>query len=197
MATPESSFSAARPGRKRIGEFLVDQGVLTPEDVEAILKYARRSGLRFGEAGMEMGLLKRDALIKVFGPSYATDFFFLDPRYFPAVTRDVLAVSELLRLGVVPLAFKTEYKRFRARKRLNLGMLDPADKAAASEAERLARARLGEKGFAGLKFFLVLADQFLDVIRQVYGVSAEELRKLPPDAIHERLQMFLESGASR
>ncbi|HTL12173.1 MAG TPA: hypothetical protein VL588_06785 [Bdellovibrionota bacterium] len=174
-------------GRLRIGEFLVEKGVLTPDDVENILKYSRHAGLRFGEAGMEMGLITREALIKVFGPSFRTDFFHLQPQYFPMATKDLVPVETILKLGVLPLAFKTEYKMFRARKRLNLGMLDPTHSAALDQIQALVGGQ-----FASIKVFLVLADQFLEVVRQVYGVTQDRLRSMRSDEIHERLQMFLE-----
>lgn len=175
-------------GRLRIGEFLVEKGVLTRQDVETILRYARTSGLRFGEAGIEMGLIKREALIRVFGPSYKTDFFHLNPAYFPQVTKDLFPVDVILRHGVLPLAHKTERRFiFGTRKRLNVGMLDPASKEALAAVEKLTAGQ-----FDGIKIFLVLADQFLEVVRQVYGVSPDQLRRKGADELSDRLQMFLE-----
>ena len=52
---------------------------------------------------------------------------------------------------------------------LNLGLLDPTRKDAVDEALRLATAKLGEKEVQGVKVFLIVADQFLAVMRQVYG----------------------------
>lgn len=42
-----------------IGGLLVDAGRLRPEDAETILQIQRENGLRFGEAGLQLGLLTR------------------------------------------------------------------------------------------------------------------------------------------
>ena len=42
---------------RSIGALLVDAGRLTPEDADRILRVQRERGLRFGEAGLELGLL--------------------------------------------------------------------------------------------------------------------------------------------
>ncbi len=48
-----------RAGR-RIGELLVEAGLLSPENAQRILDYQRKSGLMFGETGVEMGLLTEE-----------------------------------------------------------------------------------------------------------------------------------------
>jgi len=180
--------------RKRIGEFLVEKGVLTVTQVDEILEYAQRNGLRFGKAGLEMGLLTQDQLIRVFGPRYTIDFFHLDPRYLPEATRDLLSPDQMIEFGAVPLGFKTGYRLFKAHKMLNMGFLNPARTEAIAEVERLAKAKMGENSFRGLKIFLILSDQFLDVLEQVFSITEEEIRKRDPSHVDETLHMFLEKA---
>jgi hypothetical protein len=180
--------------RKRIGEFLVEKGVLTPGQVNQILKYGQDNGLRFGEAGQELGILTREQLISVFGPSFAIDFFHLDSKYYPEVTRDLFAPEMLVRLGMLPLGFKTEKKLFRTQKVLNLGLLDPSRRDAVDEAMRAAVTKLGDGQVQGVKVFLVLADQFLSVLSRVYGMDDAELRGRDASQVDGTLAMFLESG---
>lgn len=178
--------------RKRIGEFLVEKGVLTKLQVEQILQHGRKTGMRFGEAGTDLGVLSRDALIRVFGPSYTVPFFHIEPGLFPKISQDLFSVDVLLRLGALPLGFKTEHKFFRARKILNLGLLDPARKDAADEALRLAVAKLGAKEVQGVKVFLILADQYLQILHDTYGVTDAVIQGHDPAQIDGTLSMFLE-----
>lgn len=180
--------------RKRIGEFLVEKGLITQAQVEEILAHSRKTGMRFGEAGMDLGIVTRERLVRLFGPSYKTDFFNLEPRYFPEVTRDVLSSDTLIRNGALLLGYKTEYRFFRATKRLNVGLLSPEDKDAAAAVEKAAREKLGAKGFDGLKIFLVLADQYLEVLRQVYQVPDAEIREREPSQVDATLQLFVQTA---
>ena len=56
MAKMHSSFSAGDVDRS-IGAILMDNGRLTPEDAERILKFQKEADIRFGEAGIQLGLL--------------------------------------------------------------------------------------------------------------------------------------------
>ena len=109
----------------RIGEFLVSKKILTPQQVDRILEYSKMRGLRFGEAGLELGYLSREAFIQVFGPNFEVDFFHLNPNYFPELTKDLIPLEMVLRYGVLPLGFKSEFGFFRRRKHVNLGFLSP------------------------------------------------------------------------
>jgi hypothetical protein len=177
--------------RKRIGEYFVQRGILTDEQVELVLRYSQRTGLRFGEAGVELSLLTREKLLELFGPSFQVDFFHVDPAHFPDATKEALVVDAILSCGVLPLGFKQERGLFGSRKVLNLGFLNPADAEAVREAENAARAKLGPNAFQGVKVFLVLADQFLETLEKVYGIGARELRELEPSRLHETLQLFM------
>jgi protein-tyrosine kinase len=55
---PAEEHAVKRTGGERlIGALLLDAGRLAPEDAERILHLQRESGLRFGEAGLRLGLL--------------------------------------------------------------------------------------------------------------------------------------------
>ncbi|MGZ3688613.1 MAG: hypothetical protein ACXWP5_16630 [Bdellovibrionota bacterium] len=178
--------------RKRIGEFLVDKGVLKQREVDEILMYSLKSGLRFGDAGMELGILTRERLIAVFGPNFRIDFFQLEPSYYPALTRDLFPVEALLKFGALPLGFKSEAGFFRTKRKLNLGMLDPGNSRSVEELEKLARSKLPE-GIAGVRIYLILPDQFLDVLEVAYQVSEAAIRAKNPAEIEPALALYLEN----
>jgi len=54
-----SSAGGKLPGRS-IGAILVDSGLLTPENAERILRLQKEKGLRFGDAAIELRLLKQE-----------------------------------------------------------------------------------------------------------------------------------------
>jgi len=174
--------------RLKIGEFLVEKGLISSSDVESILKYSKHSGLRFGEAGVELGVFTEQDLARVFGPSYQVDFFHLHPEFFPQNTKDLWSLEKALGWGALPLGTKTEYRFFRKHKRLNVGMLDPHQEGAFEEIQLHLKDH-----FTSFKVFLLLADQFVDVLSQHYGANVEELRKENSGKLSERLLMFLDS----
>jgi hypothetical protein len=178
--------------RKRIGEYLVERGILLPDQVEQILAFGRTSGLRFGEAGMELGLLNRQAMIDAFGKSYLIDFFHLDSRYFPQVTRDLLPVEAIVRFGALPLGYKTVPGLFRSRKLLNLGLLDPARQDVVDAVTEVVRPVVGE-ALAGVKTYLVLASDFVPLVDKVFALSPAALAELPSEKVDPTLKMFLDS----
>jgi hypothetical protein len=177
--------------RRKIGDFFVERSVLTLEEKNHVLEYAHQSGKSFGEAGLELGLLKREEMIRVFGPSFEIDFFYLDPRYFPVVSRDALSVPEILRYGALPLGFK-KVSGFLSRKRVaNVGFLDPGNKESVSSVRNILRERLGKDGVSDIKIFLLLADQFMDVLRESYGQHRSQLQGLDPEKLDPVLALSL------
>ncbi len=179
--------------RKRIGEFLADKGMLTVAQVQEILNYSQKTGLRFGDAAVEMGILTRERLIQVFGPSFGVDFFHLDPLYFPKITQDLMPVDLLVRYGALPLGFKTEHRFFKSRKLLNLGLLDPSRAEAVEEVMKAATARYGASTIHGVKVFLILADQFLTVLKHSYGLENKQLLARPESDLDDTLTLYLEN----
>jgi hypothetical protein len=179
--------------RKRIGEFLVEKGAITRAQIPEILEYAQESGLRFGEAAMEIGLVSPDKMLQIFGPSYAVDFFHLDPAHFPESTRDLFSPEQMIRFGLLPLGLKRRRNWFRTRQTLNLGMLTPSREDARKFALETAMAKLGAP-LGGVTPFLVLADQFVRILSEVYRIPEDKIRDLVSTSeIDPTLQLFLNS----
>jgi hypothetical protein len=183
--------------QKRIGEYLLEQGLITEMQQAEILRFSQKTGIRFGDAGIQLGFITRDQLIDLFGPNYRIDFFSLEPRYFPQITRDLFDPDLMLRFGALPLGFKTEFKLFRSRKMLNVGLLNPSRTDTLPGLEHAANSKLGPGRIQGIKPFLVLADQFIAVMGSVYGLSEDKLRALDPSKLDPTLVMFLERPDGR
>lgn len=184
--------------QKRIGEFLVDRGLLTLTQVDQILSYSGRTGTRFGQAALELKLITREQLIEVFGPSYEVPFFHLQAAYFPETTKNLMTVDEILKFGALPLGFKTELKLLGKKKKIiNIGVLDPINetqKAGIKDTvlKRFQSEMTSTTEEVELKYFLILADQFISILRSHYQVSDEQLKNKPTSQLNSILSMFLE-----
>ncbi|MBZ0252794.1 MAG: chain length determinant protein tyrosine kinase EpsG, partial [Candidatus Methylomirabilis sp.] len=62
---PLSATPSAEPRaeRSRLGDILVDYGILTPDGVRAALARQQATGARFGEAVVALGLAKTNDLL--------------------------------------------------------------------------------------------------------------------------------------
>lgn len=98
------------------------------------------------------------------------DTFHLDPAYFPAVTKDLLTQDELLRYRVLPLGYKRSFSLFRSAKTLNVGFVDPISENV-NAVEKIAREKMG-RDFSGMRIFKITKDEFLQVLKTVYGIDS-------------------------
>lgn len=174
--------------RKRIGDFMVQKGLIRREWVDRILEYAKKENLRFGEATVALGYVKREDLERVLKSRYRNEeFFHVDPAFFPQTTKSVLPLEVILREGVLPLGSKKTFHWFRPVTRLNLGMLNPAR---AFDA----KAWIGDGALKSVepKKYQLLPDEFLRVLIDVYGQTVEGLLKRETGEIEEGLMLYLQ-----
>src|SRR5437762_12682209 len=113
---------ALKAAERKLGAVLIHAGRLRPQDVEHILQLQRQKGLRFGDAGKEVGLLTQ------------ADIEFALARQFdhPCLRRGESKVSEEVVAAYEPFSPKVEALRA-VRGQLMLRWLDsePASKALA------------------------------------------------------------------
>jgi hypothetical protein len=185
----------------RVGEFLVDRGLLTPTQVDRILDHGKKRGLRFGESAIDLGILTKDQLYRVFGPSNETDFFALDPKFYPETTKGLFDVDTMLKFGMLPIGVGTEPGFLKTRKVLNLGILDPNRKDSLdfaeaklkeiqAQADHSLRKALGSA--QGIKVFLILTDQFLGILRSAHGVTEDTIRGKDAAVLDPTIVMYLD-----
>lgn len=170
--------------RKKIGDVMLERGLIRREWVQEILDFAKLEGVRFGEAAVSLGYLTEEELRVILLQPYKNEtFFHLEPQYFPAITKDVLTREQILKFGALPLGYKTEMSWFRPVKRLNLGMLNPAKDRVVSEQI---------PNVKSFKIFQVLPDQFLTTLEQHYGVKRADLMNQGPEKLDENLTLYLQ-----
>ncbi len=105
-----------RPGERTIGAILVESGRLSAKDVERVLQYQRDTELRFGEAGVQLGLLTEADVL--YALSLQFDYPFLQPGTSRPVSTELVAAYK---------PFGPEGERLRAlRSQLQLRWLDDA-----------------------------------------------------------------------
>jgi len=113
-----SSLTVA-PADKTIGEIIRDSHNLTAEQVEQVLAHQRQTGLRFGEAAVALGLIKRENVIWALSRQFNYDFE-ADASSFPELivagnpfSHQAEAFREL-RSQLVETVFKPGQQRARA-----------------------------------------------------------------------------------
>jgi hypothetical protein len=174
----------------RIGEYLVSKKLLTTRQVEVILDYSREHKIRFGEAGMELGFLSRESFINLYTPASDSDLFQVVPKFFPIATRNLIERDALLKYGVLPLGFKTRWNLFRGSHQvLNLGFLSPRKKDRVGKVQQIIESIHGIKDF---NVFIILADQYISVLGQVYLITPEMISEIPESALDPTLKFYLE-----
>ncbi|ADO69260.1 type II secretory pathway, ATPase [Stigmatella aurantiaca] len=91
----------------RLGEWLVHNGALTPEQVETALAYQNRWRCKFGQAVLELNMIPREPFLRLLAGHLKVAF--IRPEQIdkvPATTVRRLRADVLSRLRVCPLRFE-------------------------------------------------------------------------------------------
>lgn len=176
--------------RKRIGDYFIEKGILSEKDKNHVLKVAHQTGKSFGEAALDLGVISREDMVRVFGPSFEIDFFYLDSKYFPLVTKSVLDLEHILKYGTIPLGLKKKEGFLSKGKFLNLGFLNPSNKDNVKEVESIVRQKMTDHFISDIKIYLILADQFIHIVKDIYGLDLYSAQ--PHHEMDEVLKLFLE-----
>lgn len=115
--TPVTMLSTkVRNADRAIGTILIDAGRLSPEDAERILRYQKQTELRFGEIGVELGLLTEADVL--YALSLQFDYPYIQPGGSRPISTEVVAAYQ---------PFSVEGERLRAlRSQLQLRWFDDA-----------------------------------------------------------------------
>ncbi len=89
MTSASMVSTKVRPGDRTIGAILVESGRLSAKDVDRVLQYQRDTELRFGEAGVQLGLLTEADVL--YALSLQFDYPFLQPGTSRPVSAEVVA----------------------------------------------------------------------------------------------------------
>ncbi|MCD6304076.1 MAG: Flp pilus assembly complex ATPase component TadA [Planctomycetes bacterium] len=105
----------------QLGQLLIDQGTLTPEQLEEALKYQREAGngLLLGEVLRKLNLCSEEDVMQALASAYGVPFARVSPRIADPKVMEVLPREFLERHNVLPL--------FKVRNRLALAINEPAN----------------------------------------------------------------------
>ncbi len=105
----------------QLGQLLIDQGILTPEQLDQALQYQRETNnsLLLGEVLRKLNLCSEEDVMQTLANAYGVPFAKISPRIVDAKVMDVLPREFLERHTVLPL--------FKVRNRLALAINEPAN----------------------------------------------------------------------
>lgn len=175
--------------KKRIGALFVERGLLTRTQVDEVLFHSQKTGLRFGDAALDLGLVNKHDISRLFGAGHRVDFFYLDPRYFPETTRDIFSLETLIQNGILPLGIKTERKWFKKTATLNVGMLSPDQKPILETIEKLAREKNPQ--INAVRPYLIIPEQFMTILETVYNASQDVIKTLASKSNNNSLKSLI------
>src|SRR5256886_5659174 len=136
VAVPMSPDGAGRrpapdgTGRRRLGELLLAEGVVTPDQLNRALEIHRATGERLGQGLLDMGVVDQERLARHLGRQIGGGFGRLVGTNLREGVLTLLPQQLASRLQAMPIA--------RARGVLTVAMVDPLDVVAACEIRRAA-----------------------------------------------------------
>jgi type IV pilus assembly protein PilB len=150
---------SAQLARSRLGDVLVDAGVLSREHLDRALSEQAAWGGRLGQILLNMGLVEEQVLASAIARQLGLRLVDLDRLNLTAGVGQLLPLEVAERYGIMPLGRRDQPKR------LLLACFDPTMGEALSEAERASRLQV--------EVYVATASAIERAIRRVYyGESA-------------------------
>jgi Type II secretion system (T2SS), protein E, N-terminal domain len=145
---------SVQPARSRLGDVLIDAGVLTREQLERALAEQAAWGGRLGQILLNLGLVEEGNLASAIGRQLGLRVVDLDRLKLTAGVSQLLPLEVAERYGVMPLGRRDEPRR------LLLACFDPTMAEAVAEAQRAS----GLKG----EVYVATSSAIERAIRRVY-----------------------------
>jgi type IV pilus assembly protein PilB len=105
--------------RRRLGEILVEWGVVTPAGVEEGLEHGREEGIRIGEALVALGIVDEEDVTKALASQYDMEYIDLERNVVVPTETDIIPEDIIRRHLVLPMG--------REDGRLKVIITDPLD----------------------------------------------------------------------
>ncbi|MFP4106413.1 MAG: GspE/PulE family protein [Phycisphaerae bacterium] len=109
----------AKKQRRKLGEILVNWGVLTPAAAQEAHEYARDEGVKIGDAMVSMGLADEEDVTKALATQYDMEYIDLDQNVVVPTDTEILPTDLIRKHLVLPLS--------REDGRLKVIITDPLD----------------------------------------------------------------------
>lgn len=95
--------SLNRLTRKRLGELLVEQGLLSEEQVQDALRMQHQTGLLFGETLVQQNLITEDKMVAVLVSQFGIPFIQPSTYNIPKELLEIFEPSMMRRFQFVPM----------------------------------------------------------------------------------------------
>lgn len=167
----------ARPEKIRLGDLLIKQGLLTPDELDRALKEQQITGRKLGRVIVDVGLVSEETIARALARQLGAEF--IDLKTFQP------------KPELVKLLPEAQARRFRALVLdeqdglLRVGMSDPTDLNAFDEIARLLR--------RDIDLAVVAEGQLLPLLDRVYR-RTEEIAGLAKDLTQELGDIPIEFG---
>src|SRR5947199_1369334 len=173
VAVPMSPDGA---GRRRLGELLLAEGVVTPDQLNRALEIHRATGERLGQVLLDMGVVDEERMAAPLGRQIGAEFVRLVGTNLREDVLTLLPQQLASRLQAIPIA--------RARGLLTVAMVDPLDVVAIDDIRRTTG--------LSIKVALTTVQDFQYALGQypTLDVAEELVRDLPqPQAVDEEMSL--------
>ena len=170
--TPEAPRTRAG-ARLKLGDMLVAQGILTPDQLLSALGNQKRTGRRLGHILIEDGYSTEEAIAQAIAQQLSIPYLDLTPDKLDRKVGTLLTEAQARRLRVLPI--------FEKRGTLHIGMVDPSDYQASDEVQRILKRDIDliaitESRFnAALDLLHAKSDQIVGLARELEQELGDEV----------------------
>ena len=114
----------ARKIRRKLGEILVQWGVLSPAAVNEALQHAQQQGVRLGEALVELGLADEEDVTKALASQFNMEYIDLDHNAVAPSEMHLIPEDVIRKHLVLPVSREDNHLKVIVTDPLDLGTLD-------------------------------------------------------------------------
>ena len=120
MQLPNEDIPQRRASKKRIGEILVEMGLITPQQLQEALEEQKESHLRIGEILVGKGWVKSIELTEALGRRLGVRFLDLAETRCDTSAMSLISEKDARRYAALPIAFADEHT-------IVVAMVDPSN----------------------------------------------------------------------
>jgi type IV pilus assembly protein PilB len=167
--------------QKRLGEILVEWGIIQPKEVDRALEHAKAKNLRIGEALIDLKLCSEPNVYKALAAQHNMEYVDLDKSSVPPNAVNLIPDDLMRKYLVLPLGLENG--------RLRLAVHDPLD----LEMDDILRFRLNKE----LRKVLASKGRIKSVLDQLFNTTATSTIDKTMDRTIDRLRDSLDKSMDK
>ncbi len=166
--------------QKKLGELLVEWGIISPKEVEKALEHGKKQGLRVGEAMIDLKLCSESNVYKALAAQHNMDYVDLDKNAVAPDAAGLIPDDLMRKYLIVPLGMENGRLRIAVHDPLDLEMLD------------ILRFRLHKE----IRTSLAPRGRIKQLLDDVFNTAANTIDKTRDETI-DRLRKSLDNSMDR